>query len=237
MRLLVYKTLYLCLAALLLFSAVMTGTLAWQDISQHKTNEFRGAGDVTLPDRGSVVLHKYEKAAVVENPDGENQGEDENGGGAPTPPAPLRGVRFALIRRNADGSETQMGYYLTGNDGAIQVDGLEPGDYYFLELRPPFGYDYDLDDNGEPVRRYPFTIRAGSQEAVQVTAYNRRRTGQVHITKTVENLSGEALSEEQREIAFTFTVTFSDGGAYTYMVDGGEEKVISSGGTILLRHG
>ena len=67
--------------------------------------------------------------------------------------------------------------------------------------------------------------------------------GNLIIGKTVENADGSALTEEQNDIQFAFTVTFYnpdgtiDEGNFTYRINGGEMEEIESGGTIWLRHG
>ena len=51
---------HICIWLLLIcmFSGLMTCTLAWQDYSQHKSNEFSG---ITLEETGGAVLVKLDK--------------------------------------------------------------------------------------------------------------------------------------------------------------------------------
>lgn len=71
-----------------------------------------------------------------------------------------------------------------------------------------------------------------------MTAYNRRLSGDLIIEKTLENDDGRELSELQGAQKFEFRVTFSDGGTYSYQINGeGEEHQLASGETLKLRHG
>ncbi|MDD3360431.1 MAG: Cna B-type domain-containing protein [Hespellia sp.] len=47
--------------------------------------------------------------------------------------------------------------------------------------------------------------------------------GDLAITKTILNADGSAVTDKQKEQAFTFAVTFSDKGSYTYRLDDGKE--------------
>ncbi|MDR0288170.1 MAG: hypothetical protein LBI03_10775, partial [Clostridiales bacterium] len=51
-----YRVIMLLMAVVLVVSTLMTGTLAWSDFSQHKTNVATGGDQVR-----TVLLHKYEK--------------------------------------------------------------------------------------------------------------------------------------------------------------------------------
>ena len=62
-------------------------------------------------------------------------------------------------------------------------------------------------------------------------------SGSLTVTKEVRNADGSEVTEEQAQKKFTFKVTFSDGGTYTYRIDNGEEQSLESGGTVTLRHG
>ncbi|MFQ9798487.1 MAG: DUF5979 domain-containing protein [Clostridia bacterium] len=57
------------------------------------------------------------------------------------------------------------------------------------------------------------------------------------MQKLVQNADGSPLSEAQKQQAFVFDVTVSDGGTYTYSIDNGEPQLLTSGGTLTLRHG
>lgn len=191
-------------AVLCLFSALMTGTYAWES-KQAITNNLRGAADITV----SVVLEKLEK--------GTN--------------APIEGAVFYLYRQDG----TQIGgQYRTNEFGMICVE-LGLGEYYFEEDRPSLGYTFDKDGEGNSVTHYPFTV-VEQDTPITVTAYNIRLSGALIISKTVENSDGTAVSEAQKEETFTFTVSFSDGNAYDYTVDG-ERKTLIDGNTLTLRHG
>lgn len=200
-------------ACLSLFSAVMTGTYAWQS-EQFVTNDLWGEADTMIP----VVLTKLEMTV-----DGKRT---EN---------PIAGAVFYLYKEDG----TQIGVrYVTDENGQISVQ-LTPGRYYFEEVVPPLGYTYPLDEYGEAATRFSFTVeeQAEPYEPVDLTVYNRRLSGDLVISKVAMNSDGTPLSDAQRDMQFTFTVTFSDGGTYPYSINNGEEQTVTSGGTLLLRSG
>ncbi len=128
------------------------------------------------------------------------------------------------------------GRYVTNSEGKIPVR-LEPGSYYFEEFSPAPGFTFDKDADGNRITRYPFTVTENDTETVVVTAYNVRLQGALTIEKTVQNADGSPLTEVQKQQEFTFTVVFSDGGTYSYSIDGGEPQQLASGGTLVLKHG
>ncbi|MCL2695179.1 MAG: Cna B-type domain-containing protein [Clostridiales bacterium] len=211
------------LLAATLLSSVMT-VVAWHDFTQSCTNDFRGTVAKT-----TVTLHKYEK----------NHSGD-------IIPRPVGNAGFLLFRQMHDGTWTQIdGMFATNASGKITVEKLNSGTYKFVETHPGYGYGYDTDGGGNEIREYFFTITPDDAEGlaiVSVMAYNRRRKGGLEISKTVKNKDGSALTPEQLDKQFEFTVTFSDEGTYVYQIfkDGvpaGSKKSLTDGGTLLLRHG
>ena len=196
-------TALLC-AMLCLFSAVMSGTYAWES-KQNVINDLSGSADILVP----VVLEKLEK--------GTN--------------APVVGAVFYLYREDG----TQIGgRYVTNEFGMICVE-LSPDEYYFEEEKPSLGYTFDTDGEGNVITRYPFTV-VEQDMPLTVTAYNIRLKGSLVVSKAVENSDGTAVSEAQKAVEFTFTVSFSDSGTYDYTI-GNETKSLTSGDTLTLRHG
>ncbi len=193
-----------------LFSAFMTGTYAWQN-EQEALNNLYGSKDVLVP----VELLKLEKLQ-----DGTKTEK------------PIADTVFYLYRE----SGTQIGgRYVTDNNGKINVL-LPVGDYYFEEASPSIGYTYDTDITGNSVKRYYFAV-VEQEETILVKAYNKRLDGDLLIRKTVENTDGAPLTDVQKNTAFVFTVTFSDGGTYTYKIDNGEKQTLKSGSTLKLCSG
>ena len=94
----------------------------------------------------------------------------------------LQGAVFEL--QDKDGKALQSGL-ITDNSGKLAIDGLEPGDYQFVETQAPTGYDLDA----TPVT---FTIEKGQTEAVQVLMTNKMTPGGVVLSKT-DAKTGEAL--------------------------------------------
>ena len=162
------------LVLICLFSAVMTGTLAWRDYTQHKSNEFRGT-TLTQHGHGYALLEKFDKETARE----------------------LAGAEFELYRTGEKG-DTLIGRYVTDSDGMIEVSRIEAGSYYWLETNPRYGYTYDHDADEKEIRKYPFEV--GSNEdgvitLVSVTAYNERQKADLIITKTVVDLNGAGAGD------------------------------------------
>ena len=206
------KFLSILLTAVFALSAVMTGTLGWQSISQEAKNEL-GSSVERLVETELLKLEKLPNGTETDRP--------------------VPGASFYLF--TAEGEQIG-GLYHTDENGKIPVR-LPPGDYYFEEAAPAPGFDFDTDEQGERITRYPFTITGEETEPVVVTAYNVRKQGPLTIEKTVRNADGFPLTEEQMQQEFTFVVTFSDGGTYSYRIDGGEPQQLPSGGTLVLKHG
>ena len=217
----IFTLVTILLAVTLLFSSILT-VFAWTDFTQSRTNEFRGTVEKT-----DVVLQKYEK-----NQDGTIISR------------PVKNAEFMLYRLGFDGSWQQIGGIFTTNaSGKITVEKLSSGKYKFVEIRPGFGYEFDQ-IGGVDVTEYEFEIRPEDAEGigiVVVEAYNRRRQTSLEITKTVKIDENTILDPDKiAEIMateFEFTVNFSDGGTYSYRIDGGSSIPLKSGDTLRLKHG
>ena len=212
MRAGIYRSVSMLLTAVFLLSSLITGTLGWQSLGQTAKNETQSE----IPAYADVELLKQEK-----QPDGT---ETE---------IPVPGAAFYLFTE--DGMQLG-GRYVTDSDGTISVS-LEPGEYYFEEFSPAPGFAFDTDAGGNRITRYPFVVTGNETEEVVVTAYNIRLQGALSVQKLVENADGSPLTDEQKAQEFVFTVAFSDGGAYSYSIDGGEPQEITSGGALTLKHG
>ena len=212
MRAGIYRAVSVLLTAWFLLSSLLTGTLGWQSLSQNANNELREHEESLT----EVRLLKLEKRA-----DGMEM------------EIPVPGAAFFLF--TADGRQVG-GRYVTDSDGKVSVS-LKPGEYYFEESAPALGFTFDKDEQDQPITRYPFTVTGEATEAVVVTAYNVRLQGALSVQKLVENADNSPLTEAQQQREFVFTVTFSDGGTYTYTIDGSEPQEITSGGTLMLKHG
>ena len=142
----------LVLATVFMLSAAMTGTVAWADISQHKTNIAKGGG---APRPGDAILQKYEK---------------DKDGNKTTIPVP--GVEFTLYKVNPDGTSVLIKSFVTGTDGQILASGLEHGDYYWQETCPAPYYLPEI-ENGQP-KKYFFSIPEDNENPILSTAYNTK---------------------------------------------------------------
>jgi len=200
------------LVAVMFLSSTFTA-VAWSDFTQSKTNVFRGTVAKT-----AVTLHKYEM---------NNEGTISA--------IPVRGAEFELYMLNTDGTDKKIGgTYVTNNSGKITVEKLNSGRFKFVETKPGYGYDYVLDDSGNPITEYSFTVTADDslgQAMVEVDAYNRRLTSSLEVKKTVEG-TGADLTK-----LFEFEISLSDGNLYKYKINGtGDLKTLDSG-KFYLKHG
>ena len=209
------RLLALVLTVVFMLSAFMTGTVAWADMSQHKTNIAKGEGS---PKPGDAILQKYEK--------------DKDG---KVTTFPIPGAEFTLYRVNDDGTALLIKSFITGSDGQVLASNLEQGDYYWQETRLPQFFLPET-ENGQP-KKYHFSIPSADGKPILSTAYNTRQYGKLALTKTVKNANNSELTQEQRDLLFEFTVTFSDGGSYAYSIGGGAPLVVESGGKITLKSG
>ncbi|MFT8593567.1 MAG: SpaA isopeptide-forming pilin-related protein [Bifidobacterium sp.] len=90
---------------------------------------------------------------------------------------PLAGAVFDVYSSNDSATPVKSGV-TTGADGRVTVDGLLPGDYYFVETAAPAGYELSGD-------HVPFTIAFQSPVTVATaSATNAEKTGSVVLTKT-----------------------------------------------------
>lgn len=211
MRTAVHHTFSATLTLVLVLSALITGTLGWQSLSQQAKNEVAGG-----PARFEVQLIKLEKAP---------QGTETT--------TPVPGATFYLFTEDGQPQGTP---YRTGADGTIHEQ-LAPGAYYFEEAYPAPGYTFDVDPQGNPITRYPFTITGRETEPLVVTACNRPLQGALTLQKYVQNPDGSPLTRAQQQQAFTFTVHFSDNGTYPCTIDGSAPQPLASGATLSLKHG
>ncbi len=87
----------------------------------------------------------------------------------------------------------RVGTYTTGAFGDLFVDGLPWGDYYFIEVQAPEGYQLNLDVNGDPIV-YPFTVDASSAATVSIGMGLITNTPEGGGGRTTTRLSGGVLS-------------------------------------------
>ncbi|KYG28256.1 SpaA isopeptide-forming pilin-related protein [Alkalihalobacillus trypoxylicola] len=92
----------------------------------------------------------------------------------------LEGAVFSLF--DAEDNEQETGL-TTGEDGRLVVEGLAPGNYYFVETEAPFGYELD----SIPLE---FEIVFNQEAQLEVTKENILILGSVALTKVNENGTG-----------------------------------------------
>ena len=207
------------LSALLLtlIATGITGTLAWSSGRQSALNQGQ-----TSTEMRPVHLLKLERDTEG------NQTE-----------IAVPGADFVLYNNQDPENPVQIQTtFTTDQEGRITVS-LPPGQYFFQEIRLPYGFAPDLDSDNQPIRRYDFTVTMDTtNDSPVVTVYNRRLSGDLIIEKTLVNDDGKELSDEQRTQLFEFRVTFSDNGTYEYQINGeGDMHELASGETLKLAHG
>ena len=161
------RILALVLAGIFAILAAISGTMAWADFSQHRTNVAEGEP----PKLTNALLQKYETGTTT----------------------PVPGAEFGLYRVGADGSAALVRYFTTGTDGQILASELPAGEYYWQETRPAPGYLPELVD-GQP-KKYPFTVPGEGDEPVLTIAYNTRSSGHLIVKKTVTGEDGDLTRE------------------------------------------
>lgn len=113
----------------------------------------------------------------------------------------LAGASFALYYRQYEGEEYELysaRQYITDNKGEINLDNLPSGQYYFVEVKPPLGYQPDA-------TRHYFTIDLQSENKGTVEVgpvINKKVTeqrGRVILTKLASG-SNTALQGAEFEL-------------------------------------
>lgn len=210
------RILFIGLFSVLLVVVVTTSTLAWQASQQKAVNE------LTLDrEPQEVVLTKYAK-------DKDNAETIQV----------IEGTLFTLYEKTPKGDKQIGGFYTTDKKGQIKLS-VPPGTYYFEEVTPSPGYTFDQDEKGKVIKQYPFTVTSEDKEKpIQVKAYNRLSKGKLEVSKQVKNADDSPLTEVQKQQVFTFKITFSDKGTYSYQLAGSDTLYsVKSGETFTLTHG
>ncbi|MCB5388278.1 DUF5979 domain-containing protein [Blautia glucerasea] len=96
--------------------------------------------------------------------------------------AALEGAKFDLYK--VGNLDEKRGSYVTGKDGKITVDDVEPGSYYFVETEAPSGY---VTPGGEAARTETKTVKAGQKEKLTYTfekSNTEESKGKLELLKT-----------------------------------------------------
>ena len=217
-----YRIVIIVLSAIFAVSTVFAVTLAYLQSNQHRTDYMEVANN-----KYAVYLQKYEINA---------QGDISW--------IPVKGAEFVLFRITPDLVRIQVNNttYSTDDSGAIMIEGLDKGDYLFLETNPTYAYDYYQKD-GHEQKEFCFTIDDANkdEDVIHVAAYNQRAVADLSIKKLVKNSDESPLTAEQlgQEFVFTFTLTdntFPTDALYEYTVDSIAAGSLKSGDTFKLKH-
>ncbi|MGO4948237.1 SpaA isopeptide-forming pilin-related protein, partial [Blautia sp. Sow4_E7] len=94
----------------------------------------------------------------------------------------LEGAKFDLYK--VGNPDENRGSYVTGQDGKITVDNVEPGSYYFVETEAPSGY---VTPGGEAAKTETKTVKAGQKEKLTYTfekSNTEESKGKLELLKT-----------------------------------------------------
>ncbi|WP_419466799.1 SpaA isopeptide-forming pilin-related protein [Bacillus albus] len=94
----------------------------------------------------------------------------------------LEGAIFKIVDMNGNDVRSDL---ITNKDGKISVSDLRPGDYQFVETKPPTHYDL----NQNPIK---FTVEKSQTATASVTATNSLTKGAVELTK-VDDVDNSTL--------------------------------------------
>lgn len=112
-------------------------------------------------------------------------------------------------------------------DEKITIEGLPTAEYTVSEVDLPVGYY----DSYAPAPTNKLTV----DQQLDVTVTNTYEPSELKISKKVV-AGGDYNIPSAYDQEFTFTVTFSGGGTYTFM-KGDTSGTLTSGGTLTLKHG
>lgn len=168
---------------LLLLASLLPVTVYGWETEQQALNTIRDEDATTV-----VLLRKLEKKAD----------------GTATETV-IPGAVFRLYR--ADGTLIG-GPFATDLNGQIKVK-LPPGTYYYTETTPPDGYTYDWDEEGEDIRRYPFTVKE-TDRSLLVLAYNRK-TNYTPIEEDLPTIVKKVEGKNAPREKFTFVLKGASG--------------------------
>jgi len=120
----------------------------------------------------------------------------------------LAGAQFVLYKKGANGAAEKIGgTYTTNEFGKISVDGLDYGDYYFVETKAPEGYVLDI-------RNVEFTVtKAGSVKCTTPPSTNPE-CGAVHVSMVnytaptiTKDVEGATHLDINRDTEYTYNLT------------------------------
>jgi V8-like Glu-specific endopeptidase len=198
------RLLTLLLAALCLFSAVMTGTTAWTDLAQHRTNALFGR---YIPGAGTGPGLLITKTVV--NADGSGLTAEQETtaliftvtfGDGGSYPYSVDGATEQTLLRSGETLPLR-------HDQAAYFDSLPEGLLYTVTEAPaPDCAVSSVNNQGTVTEK--LTIAAFTNTYGTETAFRGLR-----ILKTVVNADGTNLTDEQRALEFEFEISFEGDGA------------------------
>ncbi|MDR0531053.1 MAG: Cna B-type domain-containing protein [Oscillospiraceae bacterium] len=210
----------LALPVLSLFLAlivVIQPALAWSGSKLHKTS--------VLSARRSYATVELIKRSL--NLQGEAGGR-------------VAGAEFYLFQKTPQGDVQIGSRMVTDAQGLVRAPRLtEPGEYFFLEAAPAYGYDYLQNGEGDPVNAYPFAVpqEMNPLQPIFVEAFNYHLEGAITVTKELQNSDQSPLTPEQLALDFAFKAEFSQPGSYVFSVDGATAQALPADGRFCLKHG
>ncbi len=148
-----------------------------QPLNEFQNATLKNKAHITVVGKGGSTSEKgdYVLSSRVEWTVGSGEAQGDRGTAKATikkidgtSKQPMSGAVFALY--DSSGNEIQSNL-VTGPDGSITVDKLQPGSYYFKEISPPPGYR--LPENNT----FPFTVTQDDATNERVITVNGYGTG------------------------------------------------------------
>ena len=139
----------------------------------------------------------------------------------------LSGAKFKLYKVVDEGDDVDItstlkecvdGVLITDANGQIKIDDVGWGDYYFVEVEAPVGYDLVKEADGS-AKKYPVSISAKNwnastkmMEVQTAKVVNSEIYGYVKLAKRLIDTNGEVIDVNDRDLSgIEFAILSSDG--------------------------
>lgn len=176
----VLKAFTLLFALSFAISACISGTYAWESKQQTINEALTNADDLT-----TVELLKLEKP--------------EKAGNSFAKEIPIPNTVFYLY--NSAGKlmyKNGSCRFVTDENGKITVK-LQAGKYRFVEVSPSIGYTYDVDENGDTITEYEFTVEKPQDKKENQTDNTNSSEKSESTDSESADKQGESTSSESTD--------------------------------------
>ena len=230
-RSMIYKVLSVLLFLLFVISAAMTGTFAWMDSKQHKTNEWSGIyqwKDIGLinEDNDLTLTKTVVNANGSPLTDEQKEREFEFTVTFYVDDGPLEADNLSVFMCSIeDGPKQEIksgDKILLKHGQKAVIKDLPILKLYAIEETPAAGYTTtSVNSSGN--------IPSGGITAVFINTHIEAeiKTGKLTVTKEVKNMDDSMLTQEQKDKEFAFTA-FIDQTEHKFTLKHGEQKVFEN---------